>query len=103
MLTVMVLLASVAVFSWKYLGFLIPERVLSHPRIAHIASLVTIALLSALLAVQAVGSGQKVVFDERLAALLVAAVLLRFKAPYLLVVISAAIVAAALRFLSQSL
>jgi len=47
--------------------------------------------------VQALGVGQSIVVDARIPALLVAAGLLVFKAPFLVVVVAAAVVAALLR------
>jgi hypothetical protein len=98
-LTIAIILASLAVYSWKILGFSIPTRFLEEPRVSRIVTLLTVALLSALLGTQGLTTGQSVVLDERLPALAVAAVLLRFRAPYILVVAVAAGVAALLRIL----
>ena len=62
-----------------------------------IADLLTVALLAALVAVQTLGAGQAIVVDARLPAVLVAAGLLLLRAPFLVVVIAAALVAALLR------
>lgn len=57
----------------------------------------TVALLGALVAVQTLGVGQQIVVDARVPALLAAAGLLLMRAPFLVVVTAAALVAALLR------
>jgi branched-subunit amino acid transport protein len=71
--------------------------VLEEPRAARISDLLTVALLAALVAVQTLGSGQAVVVDARVPALLVAAGLLWMRQSFLVVVVAAAGVAALLR------
>lgn len=93
-----ILIAAVAVFSWKMLGFLVPNNVLDNPRISKIAGLLTIALLAALTGVQMLTTGPEIVFDARIPALGLAAVLLRFKVPFVVMVASAAAFAALIRF-----
>jgi hypothetical protein len=95
-----VLLGSLAVYSWKIFGFLVPHTLLDNPKIGKIASLLTVALLSALTGVQMLTSGSTIEFDARIPALAIAALLLRFRAPFIVVVAVAAAVAAVLRFLS---
>ena len=96
-LTLAILVASIAVYSWKFFGYLVPERFLEKPVVSRIAGLITVALLAALMATQALTTQSQIRFDGRLVALLVAAVLLRFRAPFLVVVIAAAAVASLLR------
>jgi hypothetical protein len=98
-LTLAILLASVAVYSWKFFGYLVPARFLEQPVTSRIASLLTVALLSALMATQALTTQSQIRFDGRIVALVVAAVLLKFKAPFLVVVLAAAATAALLRTL----
>ena len=98
-ITLAVLLASLAVYSWKFFGYLVPERTLEKPVVARIAALLTVALLSALFATQAMTSNSQIVFDGRLVAVAVAAILLRLRAPFLLVVVIAALVAALMQAL----
>jgi hypothetical protein len=95
-----ILLGSLAVFSWKIFGFLVPHTLLDNPKIGKIASLLTVALLSALTGVQMLTSGSTIASDARIPALAIAALLLRFRAPFSVVVAVAAAVAAVLRFLS---
>lgn len=96
-LTLAILIASLAVYSWKFFGYLVPQRLLEKPMVARIASLLTVALLSALLAAQTFTAGSEIVFDGRVIAVLVAALLLMLRAPFLVVVIAAAAVAALLQ------
>jgi hypothetical protein len=93
-----ILLASAAVFSWKIIGYLIPERYLDHGRVKNIATLLTIALLAALVGVQGFTTSSQVVFDARIPALILAAVLLKLRAPFIVTVAAAAAIAAAIRF-----
>ena len=93
-----VVLASLAVYSWKLLGYLVPERFIT-PSLRSFSERVTVALLAALVAIQGFSSDGDIVFDARIAAVAVAGVLLAIRAPYILVVIAGAAVAAALRML----
>jgi hypothetical protein len=96
-LTLAILIASLAVYSWKLFGYLVPERTLEKPVVARIAGLLTVALLAALLAAQTMTTQSQIVFDGRLVAVAVAAVLLKLRAPFLVVVVAAAAVAALLQ------
>lgn len=94
-----ILVASIAVLAIKLLGYLVPERVLQTPTAARTANLVTVALLSALIVVQTIGSGQGILIDARLPAIVVAAGLFAVRTPFIVVIIAAAAVAAGLRAL----
>jgi hypothetical protein len=94
-----VLVAAIACVALKGVGYLIPPSVLEAPRPARIADLLTVALLAALVAVQTLGDGQAIVVDARIPAVLVAGGLLALRAPFLVVVVAAALVAALLRLL----
>ena len=87
---------SLIAFLLKYLGHSVPERWLSHPRILKINSMIPIALLSALVAVQTFTNEKSLVIDQRLAGLAVAVIALILRAPFAIVVISAAATSAAL-------
>lgn len=89
--------AAAVVVGLKAVGHLVPGRVLAEPRVARTAALVTVALLSALVAVQTATSGRALVLDARAPALLVAAVALVLRAPFIVVIALAALTAAALR------
>jgi hypothetical protein len=95
-----IILASIAVFALKLVGYLVPPSVLQRPRPARIANLTTVALLAALIVVQAVGAGPHIVVDARVPAVLVAAGLLALRVPFILVVIAAAATAALIRLLT---
>ena len=69
------------------------------PRVADVVELLAPALLSALVVTQAVGGDRELVFDARLRGLAAAAVAIRLRAPFLVVVVLAAAVAAASRAL----
>lgn len=99
LLWIAVIAASVLSFAQKWVGYQAPPDVLERPRIARITTMLPIALLGALVATQAATSGPEIVLDARVAALGVAAVLLVLRAPFLVVVIGAAVVAAGLRAL----
>ncbi|MBN9213258.1 MAG: branched-chain amino acid transporter AzlD [Microbacterium sp. SCN 70-200] len=90
-------LASVVCLALKAVGYLIPPRWFDAPAPSRIIDLLTVALLAALVAVQTLGVGQQIVVDARVPAVLVAAGLLVLRAPFLVVVIAAAVVAALLR------
>lgn len=93
-----VLLASLAVYSWKLLGYLIPEKYVT-ASVRAFAERVTVSLLAALVVIQGFTAQGEIVFDARVQALLVAAVLLWLRVPFIWVVISGALVAGVLRLL----
>lgn len=97
-MTLTVIIASLAVFSWKLLGYLIPQKWITDG-IRQFSDRVTVVLLSALVAVQTFVTGNSVEFDARVPALGVAAILFALRVPYIVVVIAAAAVAAGLRAL----
>ena len=79
-----------AAFTLKYLGHSIPERYLSHPRVQLVNSLIPNALLSALVAVQTFTVKTNLVIDHRAIGVGVAVIALILRAPFPIVVISAA-------------
>ena len=93
-----VIIASLAVYSWKLLGYLIPERFITD-KFKDFAERVTVALLAAMVIIQGFTTQGEVVVDARLPALAVAALMLWLRAPYILVVIAGAAVAGVLRLL----
>ena len=92
-----VLVASVGAYLTKLAGHLLPETVLERPTVRRATALLPIALLSALLFVQTFWGPDGVSVDARLAGVAVAVVALRLRAPFLVVVLSAAVTAALLR------
>ena len=91
-----VLGTSAIAFALKYLGHSIPEKYLTNPRMLRINTLIPIVLLSALVGVQTIADKSKLVVDQRLAGVAVALIALLLKAPYFVVVISAAVTSAVL-------
>lgn len=87
-------------YALKASGYFVPERVLERPRVTRIAMLTPVALLAALTAVQVFGDGQGLVLDARAAGLAFAVGALLLRAPFLVVVVGAAAVAALLRLLA---
>ncbi|MCX6448208.1 MAG: AzlD domain-containing protein [Actinobacteria bacterium] len=87
---------SALAFALKYLGHSVPEKFLTNPRVLRINALIPIALLSALVGVQTITDKGKWVIDQRLAGVAVALIALALKAPYFVVVISAAVTSAVL-------
>ena len=88
------ILASLACFILKVLGFSAPESILNQPRIQRINTFIPIVLLSALVAVQTLGSQKEITLDHRALGVAAAAIALRFKAPFPLMMLTAAIVSA---------
>jgi branched-subunit amino acid transport protein len=87
---------SVVVFILRYAGHLVPEKYLTNPRMLKINTLIPVALLSALVAVQTFTKESTLVIDQRLAGLAVAVIALMLKAPFPVVVLGAAATSAAL-------
>jgi hypothetical protein len=87
---------SVLAFILKYLGHSVPKSWLAHPRILKINSLIPIALLSALVAVQTFTKDSRLISDQRMAGVGVAVLALILRAPFPVVVLSAAATSAAL-------
>ncbi len=92
-----IILGSLAVFSWKLIGYLVPTKLLDTKWLSKLAGFLTIALLAALVGVQTFVGQNRIAFDARIPALLVAAVLLKVKAPFIVIVVAAATSAALLR------
>jgi branched-subunit amino acid transport protein len=86
---------SLVAFLLKYSGHSVPERWLAHPKIQRINALIPIALLSALVAVQSFSEKNQLMIDQRLVGLTAAVIALILKAPFPIVVLSAAISSAA--------
>jgi len=78
----------------------VPHHLLDRPVVSRVTAMLPVALLSALVAVQTfTGQGAVFTLDARAAGLGVAVVALRFRAPFLLVVVLAAATAGTLRAL----
>jgi len=92
-----VLLAAILVLALKLVGYLVPQSLVEKPGPSRIASLLTVALLAALIAVQTLAEGSTIVVDARVPAVIVAAGLFALRVPFILVLIAAALTAALIR------
>lgn len=92
-----VLAGSLGCYVTKLVGYLLPDRILLREDVRRITGLLPVALLAALVAVQTFAQGQTLVIDARLAGVAAAALALVLKAPFLVVVLVAAVTAALLR------
>lgn len=97
-----ILLACAISIATKFLGFLVPAKLLDNPRMLRIAGSLTIGLLAALTATNTFASGQALVVDARLVALLAAGVALWLRAPFLVVVLIGASAAGVARLLGAA-
>ena len=88
------LVTSFICFVLKLLGYSLPESILNKSIVQRINSLIPIALLSALVAVQTFGIEKSVQIDHRLAGVVVAGIALRFKASFPVMMLLAAITSA---------
>jgi branched-subunit amino acid transport protein len=98
-LWVAVLVASLGCYALKLAGLSVPDRVLARPVVQRVADLVPVVLLAALVAVQTLTTGERIVLDARLAGLAVGVAALLLRAPFLVVVAAAALTAALVRLL----
>jgi branched-subunit amino acid transport protein len=94
-----VLLTALGCYLLKLAGLSVPSSVLERPLVHRVADLMPVALLAALIAVQVLADGPRLVVDPRLAGLAAAAVALLLRAPFIVVVLVAAASSALLRLL----
>ena len=92
-----VLVTSVGCYLLKLAGLSVPERWLASPRVRAVTLLLPVALLAALTVVQVFAYGQHLEIDARAAGFAFAIVALVLRAPFIVVVVGAAAVAALLR------
>lgn len=93
------LVASAACYGLKVAGLSVPQRWLEDARIQSTVPLIPAALLAALVATQTFSTGQHLVIDVRVGALVVAMVAVLLRALFLVVVVAGAATAALLRLL----
>lgn len=94
-----IIVTVVGCFLFKLTGTLLPDRLLNEPRIAAMAALLPVALIASITALSTFATEQQLALDARLAGLAVAAVAIALKAPFIVVVLSAAATTAAVRAL----
>lgn len=97
-LWIAVILATLLVWALKTAGYAIPQRFVEGAAMSRVSAVVTVALLASLVVSQTLQTPSGLAVDARLPALGVAAVLLYYKAPFLIVLLGAGVVAAGLRF-----
>ena len=85
-------------YAFKLAGYVVPERALSHPVVRRLVELVPVALLAALVVIEAIANGRHIDLDgPRLAGLAVGALAVWRRAPFLVVVVAAGLTAALMR------
>ena len=93
-----ILAAAAVAYLTKLAGYLLPDAWLDRPWVQPVTGGVTVGLLASLVVVNGFVSGTSLVLDARAAAAVAAAaVALWFRAPFLLVVVLGAVVAALAR------
>ena len=95
-----VLLTAAGCYLLKLSGLVVPARLLERPTVQRVALLVPVALLASLVTVQTMTAEHDLRLDARAPAVTVAAVAIVLRAPFLLVVVLAAVTAAGARALS---
>lgn len=99
LLWVGIALSAAGCFGLKLAGMSVPEKVLTHRLTVRVSDLIPVGLLGALVAVQVLADGTRIVLDARLLALAVAALLLTLRVPFLPMVVLSAATAALVRLL----
>jgi len=89
--------ASVIAFVFKVAGYVVPSWWLEHPRIVRVTAMLPAALLASLVVLQTFSTGTRLTLDARAVGLLVAVLALLARAPFIVVVVLAAVTAGALR------
>ena len=92
-----VLLACAGCYLLKLAGLSLPQRALAHPTVERVADLIPVALLAALVAAQVFSDGTSLTVDARVLGLGFAVLALLLRAPFLVVVVGASVVAALAR------
>lgn len=92
-----IVVTAVGCYAMKLAGLSVPDKVLDKPFVRRLADLIPVALLGALVAVQAFSTEQSLVVDARVAGVGAGVVALLCKAPFIVVVAVAAVTTAGLR------
>jgi branched-subunit amino acid transport protein len=95
-----VIAASLGCYLLKLAGMSLPESLLDRPDVQRVAALLPVALLAALVVVGTFEADGELVIDARLAGVGAAIVALLFRAPFLVVIVVAALTTALLRALT---
>ena len=102
MIWLAIVVAGLGCYLLKLAGLSVPSRILERPLVERVADLIPVALLSALVAVQVFAvqdgtDGGGLTLDARVLGVAAAVLLLVLRAPFLVVVFGAALVAAGAR------
>lgn len=92
-----IVVTAIGAYLLKLAGLSVPQSVLEHPLVHRVADLLPVALLAALVAVQVFAEGSSLTLDARAAGLAAAVVALLLRAPFIVVVLVAALTAGILR------
>jgi hypothetical protein len=92
-----IVVTALGCYALKLAGLSIPDHVLDRPFVRRLSDLIPVALLGALVAVQALSTGERLEIDARLAGFGIGVVALLLRAPFLVVVFAAALTSALLR------
>jgi len=98
MTTISIIMLTIAAWGQRLVGgFLVGPLLEKRPMLARAAGLIPAAIVMAVIVQLTFGSGKSIVIDERFAGMVVAALLVWRKAPFIVVVVAAALVTAGLR------
>ncbi|HVX42978.1 MAG TPA: AzlD domain-containing protein [Mycobacteriales bacterium] len=92
-------IASAGCYALKFAGLAAPQRLLDRPAVRQVVELIPLALLAALIAVQTFATDQRLVLDARAAGLGAALLAVLLRAPFVVVVVVAALAAALTRLI----
>lgn len=92
-----IIVLAAAAYAFKALGPLVVGRRTLAPELIDVLGLISVPVLAALVLVQTLDGGGRLVIDARVPAMCVAALLVWRRAPFLVVVFAAAATAALLR------
>jgi branched-subunit amino acid transport protein len=94
----LVILTIAGCYAFKLAGYLVPARMLENPGVRRAVELLPVALLAALVVVEALADGRHIELDwPRLAGFAAGAVAVWRRAPFLVIVVVAGATAALLR------
>lgn len=95
-----IIVTAVGCYLLKLTGLSVPAGLLDRPLVRRVADLIPVALLGALVAVQAFSTGPQLMLDARVAGVTAGFLALLARAPFLAVVVVAAGTTALLRLLA---
>lgn len=94
---VVVLVGCAGCYFLKLLGTLVPARFLDGPRLQLFARVLPAALLAGLVVVLTFDGGRRLTLDARIPGMVAAAIAIRLRAPFLVVVVTASVTSALVR------